>query len=246
MIAAGVKGLWEDAIQWATYTKNRIPHTTLGKSPIEVLFNKKVDRSNLKPFGQRVMVHIYKDQRGGDRMAARAVPARIVGHTKTHRTYQVISETGKRALAKNPQPIDQTEKDSDGEEESSEWPTKPVQDLEDIAEGRLGRNYGWHCPEKEGCPKETQKTETPPDSPSQQLFRELEPPLAPSKPKAPEPLRRSERMGRDVTNWQDRIKQGLAGGSTVSRVGHDEDHPTDEQAQICPKAHEWTKARQIE
>ena len=58
--------------------------------------------------------------------------------------------------------------------------------------------------------------------------------------------RRSERMGRDVTNWQDRIKQGLAGGP-VNRVGHDDDHPTDEQARShLTKAHEWTKARQIE
>ena len=255
MISAGVKGLWGDAIQWAAYTKNRIPHKSLkeSKSPVEILFNKPANRSNLRPFGQRVMVHIYKDQRGGDRMAARAVPARVVGYTKTHGTYQVISDTGKRALAKNPQPIDQTEKDSDGEEESSEWPTKPAQDLEDIAEGRPGRNYGWHCPEKEGCLKgtheETQKPETPPDSPSQQLFRELEPPLAPSKPKAPEPLRRSERMGRDVTSWQDRIKQGLAGGytnPTTNRVGHNDEHPTDEQARSCHKAHEWAKARQTE
>ena len=53
-------------------------------------------------------------------------------------------------------------------------------------------------------------------------------------------------MGRDVTNWQDRIKQGLAGGP-VNRVGHDDDHPTDEQARNHPtKSHEWAKARQIE
>ena len=77
------------------------------------------------------------------------------------------------------------------------------------------------------------------------MFREqIEPPAAPSKPKAPEPLRRSERMGRDLTSWQDHINQGLAGG--VNRVGHDDEHPIDEQARSCPKAHEWAKARQIE
>ena len=57
-------------------------------------------------------------------------------------------------------------------------------------------------------------------------------------------------MGRDITNWQDRIKQGLAGGPsnpTTNRVGHDDDHPTDEQARHHPtKAHEWAEARQIE
>ena len=153
-------------------------------------------------------------------MAARAVPARIVGYTKTHGIYQVLSETGKRTLAKDPRPIDK--EDSDGEKEkegASEWPIKLVQDLEDIAEGKQGRNYGWHCPEKEGCPEETherdrsQEPQTPEkqripspnyDSPSQQLFQEQnpEPPQAPQKPVVPEP-RRSEQMGRDVTNWQD-------------------------------------------
>ena len=58
-------------------------------------------------------------------------------------------------------------------------------------------------------------------------------------------------MGRDVTNWQDRINQGLAGAprireSSIHRVGHDDDHPTDEQARSGPIAHEWAKARQIE
>ena len=29
MIAAQMKGMWGDAIEWATYTKNRIPHKAL-------------------------------------------------------------------------------------------------------------------------------------------------------------------------------------------------------------------------
>ena len=60
-------------------------------------------------------------------------------------------------------------------------------------------------------------------------------------------------MGRDTTNWQDRMKQGLAGeprirprDPSIHRVGHDDEHPIDEQARSCPKAHEWAKARQIE
>ena len=270
MISAGVKGLWGDAIQWAAYTKNRIPHKTLGKAPIEVLLGKPIYqdiRSNLRPFGQRVMIHVYKEERS-DRMAPRAIKARITGYTATHGTYQVVTITGRRRIAKNPKPIDQSyNSESDGEEENtSEWPTKPVQDLEDIANGKQGRNYGWHCPEKGECPKgthskEQQEPRTPEkqeielpgfDSPSQQLFREQsEPPPAPHKPPAPEP-RRSERMGRDTTNWQDRIKQGLAGAPrirdpSVNRIGHDDDHPTDEQTRDHPtKAQEWAKARLIE
>ena len=255
MISARVKGLWGDAIQWAAYTKNRIPHKTLRKTPVEALFNKIVDRSNLRPFGQQVMVHIYKDQRK-DRMTARAIPAIIIGYTKTHGTYQVISNSGKRTIAKNPKPINEEKNDEETEEDTIVWPQKELQDLEDIANGKPGRNYNIHCPEKEGCLEgshvEKQEPQTPKqitnspkfDSPSQQLFREQNksPLPAPSKPKALEPLRRSERMGRDLTNWQDRINQGLAGG--VNRVGHDNDHPTDEQTRTCPESHEWAKARQ--
>ena len=184
-------------------------------------------------------------------MALRAMEGQIIVYTATYGVYQVLTTTGKRKVAKDLRPVDQIKKDSD-EEDTSQWPTKPVQNLEDIADGHQGRNYSWHCPEKEGCPEEThaekQEQETPPDSPSQQLFREqTEPPLVPQKPVQPEP-RQSERMGRDVTNWQDRIKQGLAGGPknlATNRVGHNAEDPIDEQARLGPKAHEWCKARQV-
>ena len=153
MISSGLK-LWGDAIQWAAYTKNRMPHKSIKQSPIEKLLGKQIDRSNLRPFGQRVMIHLYKEERNNDRMAPRAIEARITGYTATYGTYQAVTTTGKRKIVKNPTPIDQRKDtdDSDGEEESSEWPKKPVQDLEDIADGKIGRNYEWHCPEKEGCP----------------------------------------------------------------------------------------------
>ena len=263
MISSGLK-LWGDAIQWAAYTKNRIPHKAIKQSPIEALLGRKIDRSNLRPFGQKVMIHLYKEERK-DRMAPRAQEARITGYTITHGVYQVITTTGKRTIAKNPKPVGK-DNDSDEEDNTPEWPRKPIQDLEDIADGQPGQNYGWHCPEEKGCPEGTHveqqlpQTPEPPqtperqrdpspklDSPSQQLFREQkEPPSAPQKPIPVEP-RRSERMGRDTTNWQDRIKQGLAGESyKANRVGHDDDHPTDEQARSGPKAYEWANARKTE
>ena len=130
------------------------------------------------------MVHVYKDQRGKDRMAARAVPAKIIGYTKTHGTYQVISRSGKRTIAKNPKPTNK-EKEDEETEDNFEWSIKPIQDLEDIADGKTGQNYDWHCPIKEECPEEThaedqtEESQPPnqtsvspePDSPSQQLFR---------------------------------------------------------------------------
>ena len=81
MISAGLKGLWGDAIQWAAYTKNRVPHRTLkGQSPIEILLHKPVNRGNLRPFGQKVMAHIYKEQRDS-RMGERAIECRIMQYT---------------------------------------------------------------------------------------------------------------------------------------------------------------------
>ena len=73
--------MWGDAIQWAAYTKNRLPHKSLpaGKSPIEILFGKG-DRTNLRPFGQKVICHKYGVK---DKMASRGVEGRIVGYTET-------------------------------------------------------------------------------------------------------------------------------------------------------------------
>ena len=72
MIGADMRGLWGDAIQWAAYTKNRIPHRSLpqGKTLMEVLLGKPTARDNLRPFRQRVIAYLYKEQRPqGDKMA---------------------------------------------------------------------------------------------------------------------------------------------------------------------------------
>ena len=85
-----MRGLWGDAIQWAAYTKNRIPHRSLPqrKTPIEILLGKQVNRENLRPFGQRVIAHLYKEQRPqGDKMAPRGIEARVIGYTNTYSVY---------------------------------------------------------------------------------------------------------------------------------------------------------------
>ena len=130
MIAAGLKGLWGDAIQWAVYTKHRVPHKTLGqnKSPIEVLLNKQIDRSNLRPFGQEVMAHIYKEQRES-RMSERAIECRIMQYTETHGIYLVVNHSGKRFSSKDPRPIAEQENSEDeSEDELDNW-KDPVLDI---------------------------------------------------------------------------------------------------------------------
>ena len=211
MIGAQLKGLWWDAIKWAAYTKYRMPHKSLtGMTPVEVFLLKEVPtRNNLRPFGQRVMIHIYKDQRKGGRWAPRAQEARIIGYTETHGVYQVITPTGKRLISKNPRPI--------REEENSELPTvnQPKQNDENSKTPTMQR--------------EIQKEETPQNP------------------------RRSTRSRRDTRPFNQREKEGLYGPPQgnklrliVSRVGHDEDHPTEEQANLSPNAKEWEKAQENE
>ena len=152
-------------------------------------------RNNLRPFGQRVMVHIYKDQWDG-RWVLRSQEARIIGYTETHWVYQVITPTGKRLISKNPRPI---------QEESN--PT----------------------PEETPSPKKPQETE---------VTTNQEP-------------RRSTPSGRDTRPFDQREQEGLCGTpqvnkirTTVSQVGHDDDHPTEQQVAEANQtlAREWAKA----
>ena len=211
MIAAGLKGLWGDAIQWAAYTKNRVPHRALNnKSPIEILLNKKVNRDNLRPFGQKVMAHLYKEQR--DRMDPRAIECRIMQYTETHGVYLVVNHSGKRFLSKNPRPI-QREENSESDEEPDNW-KDPIYDIGE----KLAESF---------------------EKPLS------EPPAAPRKSKR---IEENLELGRGISNYQDLIDKGLAGNKTdqVNRVGHDDDHPTEEQVMKSPNTQEWAKAREIE
>ena len=204
MIGAELKGLWGDAIKWASYTKNRIPHENLtGMTPEQIFLLKEVPtRSNLRPFGQRVMIHIYKDQRKGGRWAPRAQEARIIGYTETHGVYQVITPTGKRLIFKDPRPIREN-----GNPKTPETP-------------KTGKNAQ--------------------ENPNPEQLQEP---------------RRSIRKGRDTRPFNQREREGLYGSPQVSklrvivnRVGHDDDHPTEQQVAEANQmlAKEWAEAREKE
>ena len=58
MIRAGMQGIWGDAIQWAAYTKTRIPYRSQkGKTLIKILLKSPAVQDNLRPFRQRVIAH---------------------------------------------------------------------------------------------------------------------------------------------------------------------------------------------
>ena len=72
LIAAEMpKGYWDKASLWVVYTKNRLPHKSLptGKTPIEIFLPKSpIGRSNLRPFGQKVICYDYEVH---DKLSAR-------------------------------------------------------------------------------------------------------------------------------------------------------------------------------
>lgn len=81
-------GKWDKASTWASYTKNRIPHKTLGgKSPIEILFNKKnslEERKNLRSFRKQVSCFDYIVI---DKLSGQSYEAQVVGYTATYGVY---------------------------------------------------------------------------------------------------------------------------------------------------------------
>ena len=275
MIGADMRGLWGDAIQWAAYTKNRIPHRSLpqGRTPIEILLGTQPTRENLRPFGQRVIAHLYKEQRPqGDKMAPRAIEARVIGYTNTHNVYQTITETGKRMLSKEPRTMGLDHEDE--EEVTSQGYTrrptleKAVEDCYALAEGKKGPNMGLDCPIN---PAEKAEPETPkreekrgdPETPSGQLLQETkEAPGAPQKPPPVFEPRRSQRSGRVLRPINPQTHERVGERTQphkepsepwyshfiprVNRIGHDEDHPTEQQAAASLYAHEWAQAREVE
>ena len=57
-------GFWAEAINTATYLKNRSPTKILdSKTPFEVLYGYKPDIGHLRIFGSKAFAHIPKDER---------------------------------------------------------------------------------------------------------------------------------------------------------------------------------------
>ena len=118
------KSLWDKASAWAAYTKNRLPHKSLPdqKTPAEILLDRDPikARSNLRPFGQKVICYDYEIS-ASDKLAPRSWEGRLVGYTTTFGTYQVMNHTGGIKIVKNPIPVKRgthLESESESEEES--------------------------------------------------------------------------------------------------------------------------------
>ena len=129
---------------------------------------------------------------------------------------------------------------------------------------------GLDCPinpageHKEPETPEKPKTKKPePITPSNQLLQEVqEVPGAPVKPPSIFEPRRSQRSGRDLRPIDPKTHERIDTKETqsyeekepwyshfmprVNRIGHDEDHPTEQQVNSSPYAKEWAQARETE
>lgn len=80
------KYLWGEAVQHATYLKNRSPMRALDDTtPYEVFEGTKPDLSNLVPWGSRVHVH----DTSGSKLDARAAIGHWVGFDQESRAHRV-------------------------------------------------------------------------------------------------------------------------------------------------------------
>ena len=164
-------------------------------------------------------------------MIPRGTHACVIGYTETYGIYQVISPTGKRFLSKNPTPVkEETEEEtilpfgSTSQKENEPNSKLPGTPILGTLERSITPTFG--TPESQLL----QEAQRPPDATRRKRITEEE---------------WNARVGsRKSTRLSDKRLSGS--DARIGRVGHDEDHPTDEQARTSSKSHEWSKARQVE
>ncbi|MBC8079188.1 MAG: DDE-type integrase/transposase/recombinase, partial [Gorillibacterium sp.] len=221
------RSTWSDATQWATYTKNRLPHKTTGKAPIEGLLKRDPlrERQNLRKYGEWVWVHDYTAK---GKMQPRAFKARIVNYTNTYGVYWTIDTNGNRKLAKNPglpYPDDKND-DDDGDEfmlpgdnftvDEQPPPENPMNNA------ALGTPF-----EKNSQPSTTYSKKRHYKTPEEWM--------------AIAGRREGLRSQTSLKGSQDNDNS-----EEIMVVGQDEDHPTEEQARTGQHAKEWAEARRKE
>jgi hypothetical protein len=86
--------LWAEAINMATYLKNRLPHNHLPSSttPFERVHGKTPTISHLKPFGSKCYEHIREEERSSvSKHLPHARETRIVSYISSPKVYRVLT-----------------------------------------------------------------------------------------------------------------------------------------------------------
>lgn len=88
------KCYWAEAVSMAAYLINRSYTSTHGKTPDEIYFNKKVNISELKLFGQPVMVHVNNVNRR--KLDEKAIKMIFVGYDDQTKGYRCINKSNRK------------------------------------------------------------------------------------------------------------------------------------------------------
>ena len=95
--------LWAEAVNTACCIRNRLHYTATsdsGKTPYEVLLNKKPDLSHVRMFGSKAFVHIPKAKRKG-KLERRAKIGYLVGLERDNSYRVYLPEEGKIDLSRD-------------------------------------------------------------------------------------------------------------------------------------------------
>lgn len=90
LTADSMMPLWAEAVRTATYLKNIAGHAAVLNTPYEALLHEKPSIAHLRPFGQRVYVHIPVEARKpGTKLLHRAERGYFVGYGKSRSIYRI-------------------------------------------------------------------------------------------------------------------------------------------------------------
>jgi transposase InsO family protein len=82
--------LWSEAIYYACFTKNRLPHSALqGETPFFIFWNEQPEIKNLRPFGSSCYTHIPTETRAPGKLLPRALEGRFVGYSRSDKIYRI-------------------------------------------------------------------------------------------------------------------------------------------------------------
>lgn len=90
-----LKSLWAEAFNWATYLRNRLPHSApQGKAPYEVMYNKRPTIGHLHPFYTKCYATIPEPKRGSGptlEPRAHALESHLTGFIIFHLREELIA-----------------------------------------------------------------------------------------------------------------------------------------------------------
>ena len=101
------KRLWNDAVNTSCFIRSRIySSVSNGKTPYEVIINKKPDISHFTNFGAKAYFHIPKSNRANKKISNHAKAVVLVGYERGN-SYRVYLSDTKRVVVSRDVTIDE-------------------------------------------------------------------------------------------------------------------------------------------